>query len=61
MLTKAEMEKFYPVFFNSDALKNVTLYKGSFPARFGGRISSVVDMRMKDGDDKKTVARQASG
>ncbi len=39
--------------FNSDALKNVTLYKGSFPARFGGRLSSVVDVRMKDGDDKK--------
>lgn len=39
--------------FNSDAMKNVTLYKGSFPARFGGRLSSVVDVRMKDGDDKK--------
>ncbi|MDR2823673.1 MAG: TonB-dependent receptor, partial [Prevotellaceae bacterium] len=36
--------------FNSDALKNVTLYKGSFPARFGERLSSVVDIRMKDGD-----------
>ena len=36
--------------FNSDAIKNVTLYKGSFPARFGGRLSSVVDVRMKDGD-----------
>lgn len=39
--------------FNADAVKNVTLYKGSFPARFGGRLSSVVDIRMKDGDDKK--------
>lgn len=38
--------------FNADAIKNVTLYKGSFPARFGGRLSSVVDIRMKDGDDK---------
>lgn len=36
--------------FNSDAVKNVTLYKGNFPARFGGRLSSVVDVRMKDGD-----------
>ena len=36
--------------FNPDALKNVTLYKGGFPARYGGRISSVVDVRMKDGD-----------
>lgn len=39
--------------FNTDAIKNVTLYKGSFPARFGGRLSSVVDIRMKDGDNKK--------
>ncbi len=36
--------------FNADAIKNVTLYKGDFPARFGGRLSSVVDVRMKDGD-----------
>lgn len=39
--------------FNPDAVKNVTLYKGSFPARFGGRLSSVIDVRMKDGNDKK--------
>lgn len=39
--------------FNSDAIKNVTLYKGNFPARFGGRLSSVVDVRMKEGDNKK--------
>ncbi len=39
--------------FNPDALKNVTLYKGSFPARFGGRLSSVVDIRMKEGDMRK--------
>ena len=38
--------------FNADAIKNVTLYKGSFPARFGGRLSSVVDIRMNDGDDR---------
>lgn len=36
--------------FNADALKNVTLYKGNFPARFGSRLSSVVDVRQKDGD-----------
>ncbi len=43
---------FYGLFsiFNGDAVKKVTLYKGSFPARFGGRLSSVVDVRMKDGD-----------
>lgn len=36
--------------FNPDAVKNVEFYKGSFPARYGGRLSSVVDVRMKDGD-----------
>lgn len=39
--------------FNTDAIKNVTLYKGNFPARFGGRLSSVVDIRMNDGNDKE--------
>ncbi len=47
--------------FNSDALKNVTLYKGSFPARFGGRLSSVVDVQMKDGDDKKVRGTASIG
>ena len=36
--------------FNPDAIKNVTMYKGSFPAHYYGRLSSVVDIRMKDGD-----------
>ena len=36
--------------FNPDAIKNVTLYKGSFPAHYYGRLSSVVDIRMKDGN-----------
>lgn len=39
--------------FNSDAIKNVTLYKGSFPARFSTRLSSIVDIRMKDGNEKQ--------
>ncbi len=38
--------------FNSDALSNVTLVKGGFPARYGGRASSVLDMRMKEGNMK---------
>ena len=46
------MAGFFSVF-NPDAIKNVTLYKGSFPARFGGRLSSVIDVRMNDGNDKK--------
>jgi hypothetical protein len=36
--------------FNSDAVKNVTLYKGSFPAHFGGRISSVLDVTTNNGN-----------
>lgn len=36
--------------FNPDAIKNVTLFKGSFPARFSSRLSSVIDVRQKDGD-----------
>ena len=36
--------------FTPEAVKKVTLYKGGFPARFGGRLSSVVDVRTKDGD-----------
>lgn len=39
--------------FNGDAVKNVTLYKGSFPARFGGRLSSVLDITTNNGNDKE--------
>jgi len=39
--------------FNTDAIKSSKLYKGDFPARFGGRISSVLDVRTKDGNIKK--------
>ncbi len=36
--------------FNSDAIDDVTLYKGAIPARFGGRLSSVVDIRQREGN-----------
>jgi len=39
--------------FNSDALKDVTVYKGGIPANYGGRASSVLDITMKDGNNKK--------
>ncbi len=39
--------------FNSDAIKDVKLYKGSIPAEFGGRVSSVLDVRQKDGNSKR--------
>lgn len=36
--------------FNGDAIKNVSLIKGGMPAQYGGRLSSVVDIAMKDGN-----------
>jgi hypothetical protein len=39
--------------FNSDAIKNVTLIKGGMPANYGGRLSSVLDVSMKDGNMKE--------
>ncbi|HSN50479.1 MAG TPA: TonB-dependent receptor plug domain-containing protein, partial [Bacteroidales bacterium] len=38
--------------FNSDAIKDITLFKGAFPAEYGGRLSSVVDIRMNEGNNK---------
>ncbi len=38
--------------FNADAIKDVKLYKGGIPSRFGGRASSVLDIRQKDGNSK---------
>ena len=39
--------------FNSDAIQNVSLTKGAFPARYGGRLSSVLDISMKEGNNQK--------
>ncbi len=39
--------------FNADALRNVTLTKGGFPARYGGRLSSVLEINMKEGNLRK--------
>ncbi|MFN3916885.1 MAG: TonB-dependent receptor [Flavobacteriales bacterium] len=39
--------------FNADAINNVQLIKGGFPARYGGRLSSVIDIRMKEGNMKE--------
>lgn len=39
--------------FNADAIKNVTLYKGDFPARFGSRLSGVLDIRQNEGNENK--------
>ncbi len=47
--------------FNSDALKDVKLYKGGAPAEFGGRLSSVMDIKMKEGNSKKFSASGGIG
>jgi hypothetical protein len=39
--------------FSSDAIKDITVYKGGFPAEYGGRLSSVVDVRMNEGNNKE--------
>jgi len=39
--------------FNTDAINRVELIKGGFPARYGGRLSSVIDIQMKEGNMKK--------
>ena len=38
--------------FNSDAIKDMTVYKGGMPAQYGGRLSSVVDIKMNDGNNQ---------
>lgn len=47
--------------FNSDALKNVKLYKGYIPPKFGGRLASVLQVQMKDGNNKKLSASGGIG
>lgn len=47
--------------FNSDAIKDVNLYKGGIPAQYGGRISSVMDISMLDGNDKKFSGKGGIG
>ena len=39
--------------FNPDAVKDVKLYKGGIPSRYGGRLSSILDVRMKEGNSKR--------
>ncbi|MBC6427241.1 MAG: TonB-dependent receptor plug domain-containing protein [Ekhidna sp.] len=39
--------------FNADAINNVNVIKGGFPARYGGRLSSIIDLSMKEGNNQK--------
>jgi len=56
----AHLLGFFSVF-NSDAIKDVKLYKGGIPAQYGGRASSVLDVRMKNGNMKKWAASGGIG
>jgi outer membrane receptor for ferrienterochelin and colicin len=47
--------------FNQSALKSVKIYKAGFPARYGGRLSSVIDIRLKDGNMKKIEGNYSIG
>lgn len=47
--------------FNPDAIKDMKLYKGAIPANFGGRLSSVLDIRMKEGNSKNFAASGGIG
>ncbi len=47
--------------FNPDAIKDLKLYKGGIPARYGGRVSSVLDIYQKDGNSKKFHANGGIG
>jgi len=47
--------------FNAEAINSATLIKGGFPARYGGRLSSVLDVRMKEGSNRKFKGSFAIG
>lgn len=47
--------------FNTDAIKSTSLLKGDFPARFGGRIASVLDIRLKEGNIQETRGNVSIG
>jgi hypothetical protein len=47
--------------FNQDAIKDLQLFKGGIPARYGGRLSSLLDIHMKEGNSKKLSASGGIG
>ncbi len=47
--------------FNNDAVKGVELFKGDIPAEYGGRLSSVVDVRMNDGNSQQLSGQGGIG
>ncbi|MFY8089869.1 MAG: TonB-dependent receptor [Chitinophagaceae bacterium] len=47
--------------FNSDAIKDIAVYKGGMPAQYGGRLSSVLDVRMNEGNNQKASVSGSLG
>lgn len=47
--------------FNADAIRSVELYKGAIPAQYGGRVSSVLDVKMNEGNSKQLTASGGIG
>ncbi len=60
LYNSTHMLGFFSVF-NPDAVKSLNLIKGGFPAEYGGRTSSVLDIRMKDGDNQRLGATGGIG
>ncbi len=48
-------------FLNPNAVKSMTVFKGGFPAQYGGRLSSVIDIALKDGNNQKKQADVSVG
>ncbi len=51
----------YVSVFNPEAIKDIKLYKGGFPARYGGRLSSIMDIRMKEGNMNEVTGNVSVG
>ena len=47
--------------FNGDAIKGIEVYKGGIPAKYGGRLASIIDVRMKDGNKKRFAGQGGIG
>ena len=47
--------------FNSNALRDVSMYKGAFPAQYGGRLSGIMDVKMREGNDRRFSAQGGIG
>lgn len=58
--SSAHLLGFFSVF-NSDAVKDMEFFKGNAPANYGGRLSSVLDIQMKEGNSKKIAASGGIG